>query len=302
MNFHQLRQFLAVAECGSFRQAGKKLNISQSAITKSIKMLEIELGVELITRGSAGSVVTVFGLELLPTAKLITRQILDATDRIKKRSLEGRGRVAMGAGATTDEVLPDTISAFKRRYPDTALEVCSGMPPSLLPRLLDGSLDFMFGPKEGFEIPPSIISESLFTSENLVVVRRGHPLESAKSLEQFQNVEWILAPMLASADSCLGQTLQKIGMGPARVTILSDLPSITERLVQNSNYVSVFRRSLLTSSGRPPVVAVPVIEAPLIDEVCLFTRRSGTGSPLADRFLELLRAQIQSKGKQYRWR
>lgn len=298
MNLHQLRQFLAVAECGSFRQAGKKLNISQSAITKSIKMLETELGVELVTRGSAGSIVTVFGSELVPTAKLITKQIADATERIKNISGMGHARVAIGAGANADAVLHGTILAFKRRFPKTEIVVSAGLSAALLPRLLDGSIDMLLGPREGFEPPHSVVNEPLFSSDNFVVLSRTHPLVSATSLKDLAEVEWVLAPVFALPESCLGLALRKLGMPKPRVAIFSDSPGLTEQLVMKSNYVSLLRRSLLRASGTSSLIPLALKEGPLVEQICLFTRRSGTGSPMADRLIELLKSHIQHRRRE----
>ncbi|MBI3704143.1 MAG: LysR family transcriptional regulator [Rhizobiales bacterium] len=58
MKLSQLRNFTAVVEAGSVRQAAKHLNLSQSSVTKSIQQLEHDLRVELLHRGAHGVAAT----------------------------------------------------------------------------------------------------------------------------------------------------------------------------------------------------------------------------------------------------
>ena len=58
MKLSQFRNFIAVVEAGTFRQAAKKLNLSQSSISKSIQQLEDDLGTPMLHRGIHGVVPT----------------------------------------------------------------------------------------------------------------------------------------------------------------------------------------------------------------------------------------------------
>ena len=71
----RLRQFVALAEHGSFGKAAATLNISQPALTKSIHTLEATLGVRLFDRHSRGVVLTDFGnLVVSHTKDLVARE------------------------------------------------------------------------------------------------------------------------------------------------------------------------------------------------------------------------------------
>jgi len=71
MKLSQLRNFIAVVEAGTVRQASRNLNLSQSSISKSLQQLEAELGTEMLHRSMRGVAPTPAGKALLSRAKAI---------------------------------------------------------------------------------------------------------------------------------------------------------------------------------------------------------------------------------------
>ena len=75
MKLIQLRNFIAVVEAGTFRQAARTLKLLQSSVSKSLQQLEDEIGAEMLHRGAHGVVPTEAGKALLARAKIIEAEL-----------------------------------------------------------------------------------------------------------------------------------------------------------------------------------------------------------------------------------
>lgn len=69
MQFKALETFLCVAEAGGFHAAARKLNVTQTAVSARIRLIEEETGRALFTRGAGGTVLTEFGRQFKPYAE-----------------------------------------------------------------------------------------------------------------------------------------------------------------------------------------------------------------------------------------
>ncbi|MBY4749693.1 LysR family transcriptional regulator, partial [Burkholderia cepacia] len=80
MKHHQLRALAAIAEHGSLRAAARAIHLSQPALTKAIRELELDLGVPLVTRNARGAQLTRFGQAVYARARLILAEMQHARD------------------------------------------------------------------------------------------------------------------------------------------------------------------------------------------------------------------------------
>ncbi len=295
MNLQHLRHLIAIAEHGSLREAARHLNLSQSAITKSLRALELELGAPLVTRGSRGSIISPVGRELLVHARLATAEIARMTERVRQLTDEGAGRFTIGSAATAGlELIAPLLLLFRARYPRAEFTVSGGLPSTLLPRLLDGSLDLVFGPAVDFA-PTTVSSRPLYHSRNVLLVSQSHPLRAARSLEQLRECEWILTPDLARPDSSLGRALASAGVTLGRIVLYTDDPFLSCHLAARSEAVTVLRESFF--KGGPltsGLVEVPLENVVLEDQMLVYSRANSPLPFLAQRFVELLGTHLAS--------
>jgi DNA-binding transcriptional LysR family regulator len=124
MKLSQLRILVAVAEYSSFSEAALELEMSQSAVSHAIAMLEADLGVVLFLRGRYGATLTPVGERVVNHA----RQMMKLQDEIIKdanlaRSLQGgKVRIASFRSVST-HILPEVIAQFRRRFPEIDLDI-----------------------------------------------------------------------------------------------------------------------------------------------------------------------------------
>lgn len=99
IKFHQIRAFVEVARQGSIRGASRTLNLSQPALTKSIKELEEGMAAQLFVRRSKGVALTECGEGFYHRANLILEELRAAQDDIRQRQGELAGQINIGMGA-----------------------------------------------------------------------------------------------------------------------------------------------------------------------------------------------------------
>jgi DNA-binding transcriptional LysR family regulator len=174
----RLRHFLAVARAGNVNAAARELGLSQPALTKNIRKLEEEFGVELFTRHARGMTLTQFGEMLLRHAKLVEAELRFAEAEIK--SLQGGqvGHLRVGAGPFWGVTLvPRAIARLQVAFPQLRIDLEIGVNPVIHPRLFRGDLDIVFSAEpETDELPPFIAFEELLRVPNRVCASRSHPL------------------------------------------------------------------------------------------------------------------------------
>ncbi|OUM08124.1 LysR family transcriptional regulator [Pseudomonas syringae] len=118
MNVKQLRAFLAVAQYFSFAQACERLNVSQPALSLTIKGLEEDLGGQLLTRTTRNVGLTPEGETLLPLARQLLADWDNTEELLRQRFTLQTGRVSIAAMPSfAGNLLPGALKVFRGRYP-----------------------------------------------------------------------------------------------------------------------------------------------------------------------------------------
>lgn len=127
MDLRQLRYFLAIAEEQQITGAAKRLNIAQPPLSHQLKLLEEELGIKLVERGSRKIQLTDAGLILKNRAEQIV-EITESTVRELKDFNSGiKGTLSIGTVSSSGAaILPDKIYNFHQMYPKVNFEIREG--------------------------------------------------------------------------------------------------------------------------------------------------------------------------------
>jgi LysR family transcriptional regulator, regulator of abg operon len=188
----QIRHFITVIEAGSIRAAARTLELSQPAITKSIRSLEGELGAALIRRTMTGVILTPSGRAFLARARAIQAEARHAQEELAQIAGQPGGAVTFGvAPVVAATIVPTALVQFRRQYPTANVRIVEGQTNMLLPLVRDETLDFSVGMKPGDELPRIVTFRPLFQTQFVVVARQGHPLADAKSLRELAKASWI---------------------------------------------------------------------------------------------------------------
>lgn len=142
VDFKQLRNFVYVVRYSSFGVAAAKLNVTQPALSKSIRALEQSTGVRILDRGPWGVRATEAGERLLEYAEVILALSEEARDEFETQQGAQRGRLRVGGIATmARSILPLASRRFLSRHPGVNLTLHEELSPSLQAQLLNGTID-----------------------------------------------------------------------------------------------------------------------------------------------------------------
>jgi DNA-binding transcriptional LysR family regulator len=176
MDITLARTFLMVAETGSFIDAARKMNVTQSTVSARIKGLEDLFGRTLFDRSKSGAALTGAGEQFQKHALALVRVWQHAQLEVGLAG-QHRDHLAVGAPATLwDGFLLKWISWLRGNIPDIAISASASLPTVMIQRLLEGTLDLavMYEPGQ----PPGFTVEHLFDEEFVLVTsapgRRRH--------------------------------------------------------------------------------------------------------------------------------
>ncbi|RYG09091.1 MAG: LysR family transcriptional regulator, partial [Burkholderiales bacterium] len=219
MKISQLRSFLSVVKHGSIRGAARALGLTQPAVTQSMRELETSLDVPLLQRGTAGVELTVYGKSLARRASVIEREIERAIAEIQgiRDGNSGLINIAIST-AVAMQILPKAFATFRSRFPDVEVRLGEASIPNALPKLLDGTIDYMIS----HMLPDSLGSwavERLYRASMIAVARAGHPVLSSTDLAGFSEWEWLLPYDDESAPALVRQLFAQSGVPPPRKVV-----------------------------------------------------------------------------------
>lgn len=192
MKLKALQALVAAIEEGSLRSGARRVGMSQPALSKLVRELEIELGAPLLVRHSQGVQTTPQGQVLFEHALKVARELASATDQIQQLGGQMRGELNVAAVPVAMMLLiPETLRTFSRAFPGIRLRVSEELFVEQLQKLRNGQVDLVVGGiPEGL---PSgeFIAEELMTTSMVVVARRGSRYARAKRLADLGQAPWV---------------------------------------------------------------------------------------------------------------
>ena len=172
-----LKALVAVAETGNLSKAGKRLHLSQPALSHQIKALEEHVGAELFQRKSSPLKLSPAGDRLLTTAYAVEKLMMQS-ERDLARIIEGKAgqlRIAVECHSCFDWLMP-SMDAFREGWPEVEMDLVSGFQPDPVGLLTENLADLVIvshaKPRAG------VVHHPLFRYEVLALMARQHPYAS----------------------------------------------------------------------------------------------------------------------------
>jgi DNA-binding transcriptional LysR family regulator len=191
MELYQIRQFVAVAETGSFTKGASRAGVSQPAISAAVAKLEEEMGQRLLDRRQGSVVPTAAGSRLLDAA----RDILLACNTIKStlRATSSPQTLRIGVLRTLPTVhVVGVLQAFRQAHPDIQIELFEGPREELEKRLEQKKLDVCLTSLN--DAAATKKSVALFAEPYVLAVNQNHRFAKLRSitLDDLQGEPFIL--------------------------------------------------------------------------------------------------------------
>lgn len=180
------RTFLMVADTGSFIDAARKMNVTQSTVSARIKGLEDSLGRPLFDRSNNGATLTAAGNQFQKHALAMVRVWQRAQLEVGL-SAQHRDHLAVGAGWSLWEgFLLKWVSWLRLNIPDIAVSASAASANDLTQRLVEGTLDLavMYRPSQ----PPGLMIEHLFDEQ--IVQVSSQPTGARRGNDEYVFVDW----------------------------------------------------------------------------------------------------------------
>lgn len=192
MKLQQLQALIALADGGGIRAAARMLELSQAAVSKTLRELEEEQRLPLLQRHASGARLTEAGRALLIHARQVAMQLERAHDELE--ALRGQRDARLCIGVTpwlVPTLLPEVVLRFRQRLPAIRLELFEGLLAVALPRLRDGQMDFAISPL--FDpLAQEFHCQPLFSHGGRVFARNDHPALRAQSLSELLEQDWVV--------------------------------------------------------------------------------------------------------------
>lgn len=186
MDISLARTFLMIAETGSFIEAARRMNVTQSTVSSRVRNLESLLGRQLFDRSKVGAQITIAGEQFQKHALAMVR-IWQQAQLDVGFSGQHDQHLAVGSEATLWQgLLLSWIPTLKAAHPELALTAVTETGPMLTQRLLDGTLDIavVYQPLQS----PGLLIEHLF-EEELVLVSSARG-DARRRTDDYILVDW----------------------------------------------------------------------------------------------------------------
>ena len=183
-DLQQLVAFNAIVSSGSLGRAADALNITQPALSRTIRRLEEQAGAPLFERHSKGMQLTDVGRALQPHALLLQRESEHASENIKAMLGLAKGTIRVGAvGSIACLVLPLAIGRTCKKWPNLQVQIIEGVWDRLADALVSHEIDLALGVDTEDTAEIVAVKDCRWEDTSYVVAGRHHPLRNKRKLK-----------------------------------------------------------------------------------------------------------------------
>ncbi len=292
MELRHLRCFLAVAEELHFARAAEKLHIEQSPLSRTVKELEEELGVQLFIRTSRSTRLTLAGRLFLKHVPRVFTALEQARESVKSvaNGFHGQLRIALSDGITPSR-LPALLARCREEDPEIEIRLFEVSLAQQLKGLHDELYDVGFSMAD--EVGDGIIVEPAWEDELMVAVPARHPALAYKRIPLEEVLRYPL--VLGDPAVCEGHArqidriLRKQEKDPLVVQHVATF-DVMMALVSAGLALGLAGAAHIAASREPGVVGRPLAgRSPMLTTYLL--RRDTEPSQALARFIERLASQ-----------
>jgi len=288
MKIKALEAFVAAIEEGSLRAAARRVSISQPALTKLVRELEKELTASLLERHSKGVVATAQGQVLFEHAKNALGELSTATELINQMDGKMQGELNVAAVPVAMMLLlPETLRTYSRAFPDILLHVSEEMFVEQLRKLRKGEVDLVVGGIPDGLPTGEFITESLMTTQMVVVAREGSRHTRVKKLSDLVHERWIYTGN-SRQTGYVKLLFEAHGLPapPAGVMVNSTLTLLA--LLGSADLLGLMPEQIVSHPLGQKIVRVPLNESGLPLTIGAIIRSSSVVSPSIRHFISHL--------------
>jgi DNA-binding transcriptional LysR family regulator len=247
LDFRQLRYALSVYKERSFTRAAKGLNISQSAVSEQVKLLEEEIGFELFRRTSRGIESTDRGRTFLYESERVMGDLLSLSDTARRLRGEMADTLTIGMGSGMAQIfIPRMFADLKNDLPGVRLEILTAPTKNIFNELheerIDGGIAIESDPDR---LPSGLVFDRLIDAEMALITHPKHAL--ARSKQPVDIGRLVAEPIIMSELSVgYGQVVLSLftdlGIRPNILAVVDNIETI-KMIVQSEGGIAIVPRA-----------------------------------------------------------
>ena len=267
MDLKQIEYFVRVAELGGFTRAAAALGVAQPALSRQVRLLEVELRQNLLARDGRGAVPTEAGRLLLAHGRGILHQVERAREELGRVRGALAGRVAVGLPPSLARMLTVPLTrAFRARMPEATLSISEGLSTAMQESLVNGRLDIavLYNPRPSHELDiQALQQEDLFLVQPRGT-RAGRAAATAPvTLQAVAELPLVIPSRPNAIRMQVESEMAAIGCRP-RVALEIDGVAAILDLVADGAGSAVLSRNAVASSIRPARFQLRAIRDPAL--------------------------------------
>jgi DNA-binding transcriptional LysR family regulator len=289
----KLRLFVVVLEEGSLRRAADRLRISQSAISRQMQSLELDLGGRLLERTSAGVSPTDKGHALAERAKTLLADYDSIMAEVRRlvRGESERLRIGYIASAV-QEYLGPALAVLRRTYPTLKVKMLDQTPGEMIVALRQGKIDLALTVNGVDVLSRDFYARKLATVRSLVALPVSHRFATKRqvSISQLKGETFVRGSddVVPGYTQKVVQFCRKYGGFRPRLSTIDRKDGLAETLTLAANEEAIsIQPAFISHLNVPNVVMVPIADAGATWDLFVVWQRGKIGSPLRTLLSEL---------------
>lgn len=287
MEIDDLLWFKRVAERGSVRRAASELGVSQPALSKAIRRLEISFGLKLFERTARGVLLTVAGRLIYQRAVQISDWNLNLKADVTSLKSANSGPLRVGVvPALVQAVL---IPSAKAMLEQSRLTIRVQLSDQLFQLLSTGEIDCAIAAVDD-RVSNEFNHQILGQQRSLVVGRAHHPLQKRSfDVADLGAQEWVLSPRHIVLRQWIDSFLEVNARMQVEPAIEIDAtPAVLAPLIETTDLLTVLTEDALGSAACRKLRALPAPAPVWRLDIGLFWRRTAQFGPSMERFRSLV--------------
>ena len=247
MDFRQLRYALSVSKERSFTGAAKRLNISQSAVSEQVKLLEEEIGFELFHRTSRGIESTDRGRTFLYESERVMGDLLSLTDTARRLrgALSDTLMIGMGSGMA-QIFIPRMFADLKRDLPGVRLEIMTAPTKNIFNELHEERIDAGIAIESNPDrLPAGLIFDRLVDAEMALITHPKHALARSKQpidIGRLLAEPFIMSELTVGYGQVVFSLFTDLGIRPNILAVVDNIETM-KMIVQAGGGIAIVPRA-----------------------------------------------------------
>jgi DNA-binding transcriptional LysR family regulator len=283
-----IQAFIAIADERAFKKAANTLHITQTALSRRLQNLEVQLGVKLVERTTRSVSLTKIGADFLPHGRRLLTELQSTLSEIQQSGKAQRGDISIACVPTAGvQHLPRIIRQYSTRYPNNRIKILDHLSPGVTEAVL--SREAEFGIRQSGPQHPELSTIPFLQDRYVLICRRDHPLAARKRITWKQLAS---CPLIVPSHFRTNRPQVDAALGDRDVLLQLyyevGRSSTAVGLVAEGVAAAIVPGLAIQSGAHPSIRVVPIVDPVVSWTLVLVARKKAHLSPAAQALYDML--------------